>query len=60
MGIKLFLSYFNKHFLVCTSISVNKAFFMKLKIADIPEKLKNTHISSLGSDGLHWTVVTYS
>lgn len=33
---------------------------MKLNIADVPEKFKNTHISSLGSDGLHWTVVTYS
>lgn len=30
---------------------------MELNIADIPEKFKNTHISSLGSDGLHWTVV---
>lgn len=28
------------------------------KIADIPEKL-NTHVSSLGNDGLLWTLATY-
>lgn len=26
---------------------------------DIPEKLKRTHVSSLGNDGLLWTLVTY-